>query len=119
MFWSISCPFKCTYCGNTKFIGNDKSYRVFRSPSVELLIREFKMVLAHHPHILTNVFHDHSLIALPSQSLEQFSQRFREKIGLPFCVQGVIQYYVRANNLENLLGGGLNRIRIGIRIGDQ
>ncbi len=92
---------------------------MFRSPSVELIIREFKMVLAHHPHIINIVFHDHSLIALPLQSLEQFSQHFREQIGVPFCVQGVIQYYVRANNLENLLGGGLNRIRMGIRIGDQ
>ena len=25
--WSIGCPFKCTYCGNTKFIENDAGYR--------------------------------------------------------------------------------------------
>ncbi len=117
--WSIGCPFKCTYCGNTKFIENDKSYRVIRHPSVEFIISEFKMVLSRHPHISTIVFHDDSFMALPLNTLEEFSLRYRKEIDVPFCIQGVIPNYVRADKLEVLLEGGLNRVRMGIQNGSQ
>ena len=46
--WSIGCPYKCSFCANTKFIENDKNYRKLRHPSVDYIIAEVKDVLKKH-----------------------------------------------------------------------
>lgn len=117
--WSIGCPFKCTYCGNTKFIENDKTYRKIRHPSVQYIVEEFKQALRVHPHISTIVFHDDSFMALPLRSLQEFSREYKKQVRVPFCIQGVIPNYVRADKLELLLDAGLNRVRMGIQNGSE
>ena len=117
--WSIGCPFKCTYCGNTKFIENDKTYRKIRHPSVPFIVEEFKQALAVHPHISTIVFHDDSFLALPLRTLDAFAREYKTQVGVPFCIQGVIPNYVRGDKMEVLLDAGLNRVRMGIQNGSE
>ena len=38
--WSQGCPFKCSYCSNTKFLENDKNYAKLRYPSPEYFVNE-------------------------------------------------------------------------------
>lgn len=117
--WSIGCPLKCTYCGNTKFIEYDTGYRRVRHPSVGYMTAEIKRAMKKNPHISTVCFHDDSFMAIPYLVLEDFALRFKEEIGLPFVVFGVIPNYVRDDKIEVLLEGGMNRVRMGIQSGSQ
>lgn len=117
--WSIGCPFKCTYCGNTKFIENDKAYRKMRHPSVRYIVDEVKHALSVHPHLSTVMFHDDSFMALPIETLEEFARTWKREVDVPFCVFGVIPNYVRADKLELLISAGLNRVRMGIQSGSE
>ena len=117
--WSIGCPLKCTYCGNTKFIENDNGYRRIRHSSVDYIIEEIRRATTKHPHISTIVFHDDSFMALRPAVLKEFATKFKTQIGLPFAVFGLIPNYVEADKVELLLDGGMNRVRMGVQSGSE
>jgi anaerobic magnesium-protoporphyrin IX monomethyl ester cyclase len=117
--WSIGCPYKCSFCGNTKFIENDPDYRKLRHPSVEYLIRQIKDVKKRLPFISTVVFYDDSFMAIPKATLKEFADRWKQEIGLPFCVMGVIPSFVKEEKMEILVDAGMNRIRMGIQSGSD
>lgn len=117
--WSIGCPFKCTYCGNTKFIENDVGYRKLRHPSARYAVAEIKNALKSQPYISTICFHDDSFMAIPYDQLAEFAEIWKEEVGLPFAVYGVIPNYVRQDKLQVLTWGGMNRIRMGVQSGSQ
>jgi len=117
--WSIGCPFKCTYCGNTKFIENDVGYRKIRHPSARYAVAEIKAALAAQPYLSTVCFHDDSFMAIPYDQLAEFAEIWREEVGIPFAVYGVIPNYVRQDKLQVLTWGGMNRIRMGVQSGSQ
>jgi anaerobic magnesium-protoporphyrin IX monomethyl ester cyclase len=115
--WSIGCPFKCTFCGNTKFIANDNSYGKLRHPSVQYAIDEVNQARRVHPHISTVVFHDDSFLALSYRTLEEFAVAWKQQVGLPFMIAGVIPNYVKEEKLALLVDAGMNRLRMGIQNG--
>jgi anaerobic magnesium-protoporphyrin IX monomethyl ester cyclase len=117
--WSIGCPFKCTYCGNTKFIENDVGYRKLRHPSARYAVAEIKAALKTQPYLSTVCFHDDSFMAIPYDQLAEFAEIWREEVGIPFAVYGVIPNYVRQDKLQVLTWGGMNRIRMGVQSGSQ
>ena len=49
--WSIGCPFHCSYCGNTKFIANDKKYKRIRHPSARYMVDQVKDARARLEHM--------------------------------------------------------------------
>src|SRR5262249_7142616 len=115
--WSIGCPFKCTYCGNTKFINNDKNYMKIRHPTVQYAIDEVKEARRKHPHLSTVVFHDDSFLALPYRTLKEFADNWKHQVGLPFMIAGVIPNYVKEEKIAVLVEAGMNRLRMGIQNG--
>ena len=115
--WSIGCPFKCTYCGNTKFIDNDKNYMKIRHPTVQYAIDEVKEARRKHPHLSTVVFHDDSFLALPYRTLKEFADNWKQQVGLPFMIAGVIPNYVKEEKIAVLVEAGMNRLRMGIQNG--
>jgi len=117
--WVIGCPFKCTYCGNTRFIENDRAYARLRHSRPETIVKEIGAARRVHPHITAVVFHDDSFLALPTRTLADFAALYSERVGLPFCIQGLIPNYVRRDKMEILLGAGLNRVRMGIQSGSR
>jgi anaerobic magnesium-protoporphyrin IX monomethyl ester cyclase len=117
--WSIGCPYRCSFCGNTTFIENDKNYVKLRHPSVDYLVRQVKDVLRKHPHISTVVFYDDSFMAIPKRTMSEFAEKWKSEIGLPFCVQGVIPSFVQEEKLKILVGAGMNRLRMGIQSGSD
>ena len=117
--WSIGCPFKCTYCGNTKFIENDVGYRKLRHPSARYAVAEIKAALEAQPYLSTVCFHDDSFMAIPYDRLAEFAEIWREEVGIPFAVYGVIPNYVRQDKLQVLTWGGMNRIRMGVQSGSK
>jgi radical SAM superfamily enzyme YgiQ (UPF0313 family) len=117
--WSIGCPLHCTFCGNTVFIANDPNYRKIRHPSPSYILGELRQAKAVHPHLTSVQFFDDSFMALPLRELTEFAVAWREQIGLPFAVYGVIPTYVNREKLEVLTWAGLNRVRMGIQSGSD
>ena len=117
--WTQGCPYRCTYCGNTAFLAIDKKYAAIRQTPVDYVIEEVQQALARHPHLNTIVFDDDCMAALPVEVLEEFSAKWRERVGVPFFVAGVIPSFVNREKLEILLEGGMNRMRMGIQSGSD
>jgi radical SAM superfamily enzyme YgiQ (UPF0313 family) len=117
--WSIGCPFHCSYCGNTKFIANDKAYKKIRHPSARYIVDEVKAARARFPHLSQVSFHDDSFMAIPYKRLEEFAELWKAELGIPFAVYGVIPNYVKQEKFELLTWAGMNRIRMGIQSGSQ
>ena len=117
--WSIGCPFHCSYCGNTKFIANDKKYKRIRHPSARYMVDQVKDARARFPHLSQVSFHDDSFMAIPYGQLEEFAELWHDELGLPFAVYGVIPNYVRQDKFELLTWAGMNRIRMGIQSGSK
>jgi radical SAM superfamily enzyme YgiQ (UPF0313 family) len=65
------------------------------------------------------VFDDDSFMALRTEVLQDFSARYREEVGIPFAVTGVIPNYVRERKIQLLLEAGMVRLRMGIQSGSQ
>ena len=117
--WSIGCPFHCTYCGNTAFIANDKSYKKIRHPSAKYIVEEVKAAREKFPHLSQVSFLDDSFMAIPYHELETFAELWHEELGIPFAVYGVIPNYVKQDKFEVLSWAGMNRIRMGVQSGSQ
>ena len=117
--WSIGCPLHCTFCGNTVFIANDPDYKKIRHPSASYMIREVQRARQIHPHISSVLFHDDSLLAIPLADITDFAVQWRERIGLPITVYGVIPNYVQRDKIEVLTWAGMNRVRMGIQSGSE
>jgi radical SAM superfamily enzyme YgiQ (UPF0313 family) len=117
--WSIGCPLHCTYCGNTKFIANDRAYKKLRHPSAKYCVDEIKSALEKHPHLSQVSFHDDSFMAIPYKDLVHFAELWHRDVNLPFAVYGVIPNYVKKEKLEVLTWAGMNRIRMGIQTGSE
>jgi anaerobic magnesium-protoporphyrin IX monomethyl ester cyclase len=117
--WTLGCPFRCTYCGNSKFLENDPAYAKLRYPSPQWVANEINAARSAHPHISCVVFHDDNLLALPRESLEEFRRVYSTDVGLPFCLLGLQPNYVRRGKLNILLGAGMNRMRMGIQSGSR
>jgi anaerobic magnesium-protoporphyrin IX monomethyl ester cyclase len=117
--WTRGCPYRCTYCGNTRFLEIDKAFGKLRHSSVEHLIAEIRAATDKMPHISSIGFHDDCFIGLPPEKLQEFSDKMKLEIGLPFAIYGVTPADIRKEKIEILLGGGLNRVRMGVQSGSD
>lgn len=117
--WTIGCPLHCTFCGNTRFIENDRNYRRLRHPSARYVVDEVKQVVRRMPHVSQVSFMDDSFLAVPLRQIRELASLWREEIGLPFGVYGVIPNYVRRDKLDVLTAAGMTRVRMGIQSGSR
>jgi radical SAM superfamily enzyme YgiQ (UPF0313 family) len=117
--WSIGCPLHCTYCGNTVFIANDANYRKIRHSGVDYIIKEVQAARRVHPHLKTVLFYDDSFMAIPMRELTEFATRWRNEVGIEFCIYGVIPTYVQRDKVEILTWAGMNRVRMGVQSGSD
>ncbi len=117
--WSIGCPFSCTFCANDAFIAADNKYTKLRFPTPDYLIAEIEEAIRLHPYISTVAFYDDNLIALPTEVIREFSEKYRKRIGLPFVVFGVHPNIVVQEKLDLLATAGMNRARMGVQSGNE
>ena len=83
---SRGCPYSCTYCFNPAW---NRMYRglgkVVRRHSVDYVIEDIERVKKRWP--LSNVkFYDDIFCCRADRWLEDFSKKYRERIGLPFFI---------------------------------
>ncbi|MGA2527201.1 MAG: radical SAM protein [Smithellaceae bacterium] len=117
--WTIGCPFKCTFCHNSKLIKMDRNYAKLRHPSVDYKIKEIKSVLEKHPYISLVKFYDDSFIALPSNVLTEFADKWKTEINLPFWIFGMIPVYMKRDKMKYLVWAGMSRAKMGIQSGSD
>lgn len=119
IIWTRGCPFKCTFCANSKLLKLDKGYSQVRYPSVDYLIGELKSVLEKHPYIQTIQFNDDCFMDLSADLLRIFVEQWIREIKRPFVVSGITPVHVTQEKMDILYQGGLNRVRMGIQSGSN
>ncbi|MDX8399145.1 MAG: radical SAM protein [Gallionellaceae bacterium] len=117
--WTRGCPYRCTYCSNSRFLEIDMAYGKLRHSTVEHMISEIRAVIDRMPHISSIAFHDDCFIALPPELLQEFADKMKSEIGLPLAIHGVTPADIRKEKIGILLGGGLNRVRMGVQSGSD
>jgi radical SAM superfamily enzyme YgiQ (UPF0313 family) len=58
-------------------------------------------------------------MAIRMPELTDFATKWRERVGLNFCIYGVIPTYVQREKVELLTWAGMNRVRMGIQSGSD
>jgi anaerobic magnesium-protoporphyrin IX monomethyl ester cyclase len=115
--WSMGCPNQCNYCGNSKFLKNDKNYGRLRFPPVDYIVGEVIHARERYPHFSSVTFHDDLFMAIPMPVLEEFAEKWRERVTLPFAVHGLMSRYVDPQKMKLLISAGMFRVRMGIQSG--
>lgn len=84
------CPYKCTYCFNHKFNSMYKGKGpIIRHKSVDYFIEEILQVKKKYP--LEGIIFEDDIFIIDKVWLEEFSQKYPQKIGLPYIC------YIRPN----------------------
>jgi len=114
---SRGCPYQCTYCFNHAYreLYRGKG-RMVRRRSVGHVIQELKSVKAHKNYEFVRFVDD--LFTLNPEWVEEFSEKYRTEIGLPFSC------FVRANHItpqiaRQLKTAGCWRVQMGLEAGDE
>jgi len=118
--WSLGCPFRCSYCGNEKFLENDKKYARLRYPTPEFFVAELKYVLNKYDFIGLIEILDDNFFLIKDEDLSRFAELYKKEIGLPFYVPGIFPGTIRNESiLDQLIDAGLSRVRMGIQSGSK
>jgi len=115
--WSIGCPNRCIYCANSKFLKNHRDYARLRFPPVDHIVDEVLHARKRYPHLSSVTFQDDMFIGIPLPVLEEFAEKWRDKVRLPFAVQGLMSRYVDPQKMKILISAGMIRVRMGIQSG--
>ena len=118
--WSQGCPFKCSFCGNTKFLENDKTFAQLRYSSPEYIVGEIKCVIDKYDFLTFVELNDDNFFLIKNKDLKRFAQLYKEQIGLPYYVPGIFPGTIKdEETLDMLIDSGLRRVRMGIQSGSK
>jgi anaerobic magnesium-protoporphyrin IX monomethyl ester cyclase len=111
------CPHQCTYCNNcryTKLFG----YNKIRFQSVDRVIDELIHILGLLDFIQFVGIADDDFLIRSQKSLEEFAEKYKKEIGLPFGIGFSANTY-NQEKIETLLDGGLKTVQMGVQSGSQ
>jgi len=118
--WTIGCPFKCTYCGNSKFLANDVKYAKIRHTSPARFIRELKYAMEMMPFLTHIGFGDDNFFYAKPQAIFELADMYAKEIGQPFFLPGIFPGSIRdERQLDALIDAGLRHARMGIQSGSE
>jgi len=117
--WALGCPFKCSYCSNSKFIKNHGDYAKVRHSAAEHLINELLEVIKNHDYVDYMLLQDDSLLMLDLDELREFAHLYKDKIGLSLFIPGLHPSTVNRDKLDILINAGLKKVRMGIQSGSK
>ena len=115
--WVLGCPFKCAYCSNGKFISNDRGYGKIRHATTDYIIEELEMMVKKHDYINYIELEDDMFMLLDVDTIRDFSNKYKERIGLPLFLPGFHPTTVHKDKLELLVAAGLKKVRMGLQSG--
>lgn len=112
---SRGCPYNCTYCGSPA-MGKLQEGRYVRFRSVDNGLLEIKQVMARYK--VKTLFFADDVFTIDKRYVEEFSQKYKREIGLPFEVTTRVE----SSTLEmfkQLKDAGCWRVAIGIESGNE
>ena len=119
--WSRGCPYKCTYCGNTRFFEIDREFGKLRHASVEHLIAEIRRIDEFPLTITSIAFHDDCFIGLPPETLQEFSDKMKSGgSDLSSPITSVTQgdkVHAKEQDRDPAERRPFNRVRMGVQSG--
>jgi len=112
------CPHKCTYCCNNTLRNLYPRQNYVRRRSAGNIIDELVQVKEKFSFIQAFWFSDDSFFATNDEEIKQFSQIYKEKIGLPFfCLCSPTT--INERKMDYLIEAGLCCIQMGIQTGSR
>jgi anaerobic magnesium-protoporphyrin IX monomethyl ester cyclase len=114
---SRGCPHKCSYCNNCRYVAMF-GRNPMRFHSVERVIVELEHVLSRLDFFKLVGFGDDDFFMRPKRQIQEFAEKYKKRIGLPFGVAVSANTYDR-EKMELLLDGGLGFIQMGVQSGSQ
>lgn len=108
---SRGCPHKCSYCASS-------AMKRLRRRSVDHVIRELKEVTQQFDYIEIVSFFDDTFFAAPVEYFEEFRDRYKDEIGLPFHAQ-CSPTTLDKRKLDLLVDAGLYFTEMGIQTGSK
>ncbi len=117
-FSGRGCPYACTYCFNHKINELYKGKgRIVRKRSVDNFIEEVLEVKKRYPLGFVRIMDD-TFILSTDEWLEEFAEKFKTKVGLPFFCM-VRANLVNEKNARLLAKAGCISVAMGIESGDD
>ncbi len=117
MLTSRGCPHQCSYCNNCRYVALFGQNSI-RFQSVTRFIDELEAHLNHFDFISWVGFGDDDFFVRPVPLLEDFAEKYKTRIGIPFGVAVSANTY-RKEKMEILLDAGLKTIEMGVQSGSQ
>jgi anaerobic magnesium-protoporphyrin IX monomethyl ester cyclase len=119
--WSQGCPFRCSYCGNERFLDLTKNkYARVRYPTPEYFVGELKHILSQYGCIGFIEMIDDNFFLIKDEDILRFAELYKKEIGLPFHISGVFPGLIKDEKiLDALIDAGLRRVRMGIQSGSE
>lgn len=111
MVTSRGCVYKCAYCCNV-------NGAPVRRAGVDRVMAELRDLRAKEPRIAGVNFQDDSFYAGSDAWLEQFCDRMKAEIGLPFIARMVPRAVTR-ERIERLKAAGLRYVTMGLEASDR
>jgi radical SAM superfamily enzyme YgiQ (UPF0313 family) len=116
--FSRGCPYACTYCFNNSLMRLYGCRLPVRWRSLELQIAELEEAKRLLPDLRVIGFADDAFLSRPAADLDAFTQRYRERIDLPFMLLATPRS-VTVEKIARLTAAGLYHIGIGIQSGSE
>ena len=113
-FTTRGCPFSCSYCVNDFYRKLYGARGYVRKMSVDRIIEELDGITKRFPVIEEIEFCDDNFALRSVSEIEQFSIRYREKIGLPFQIL-IIPQNITDEKIKPLVEAGLVFVETGIQ----
>lgn len=108
---SRGCPHRCSYCASSAMMK-------LRRRSVDNVIEELQVILNQFNSIEIISFFDDTFFAAPVEYFEEFSDKYKKKIGLPFHAQ-CSPTTINEKKMELLVDAGLYFTEMGIQTGSE
>jgi len=118
-FHTRGCLLNCSYCCNNILRRLYPKIRLFRSRSVDNVISEVVKAKNSFPSIKYINFHDDCFMAMPIQKMEEFCNKYKKLVKLPFFIAGAIPFNIDKHKMRILTDAGLVSIHIGIQTGSS
>ncbi|MBI3008510.1 MAG: B12-binding domain-containing radical SAM protein [Candidatus Omnitrophica bacterium] len=105
------CPYNCTYCYTFKGLYKDPQY--VRQRSVDNIIKELETIKKRYDFVTHISLCDDEFIAQKIEKLEEFSKKYKKRIGLSLSCLGSPRT-VNEEKIKTLVNAGLCLIQMGI-----
>ena len=115
---SRGCPHKCNFCFHSIFRPLYSGQRYLRRRSTENIIKELFQIIEMYDFDGIIWFADDCFTAMSTNEIENFSNLYKDKIGLPFFCLGS-PTTISEKKMECLTNAGLRFFELGIQTGSR